>query len=439
MLDVPAASDRVRLMLSLLVSSLLDPLGYAVVDVIVNGLDVVPNFVIPSGAPQDLVFSIPARFLVLGMNTVRIRNREEARSALWLYRARMDGAGASGDMRHPAEPPAATPVAFVFRTERRETDSTVWRPAPPLVLHLERNGSTPPADLSWRSGDGAETSIVMQPAMASFLGFQRAPDGSPTEYRGVLERSSAFGPVGAGTDAAHRFRTEERRDGEWRPAAELRLLIDDGGAPVERVTWSDQAGGSGWVSLAFSGERPVADDEEAVRPVAVTASGDCAIAVNLLDDSAGDWLSRYADGAWVQFALKRPAAVRYYALVSAADAPDRDPRDWTLKGSHDGRHWATLDRRSREVFADRHQRRGFTVASGTGAEYAHYRLEITRTAGAPYLQLSRLSLFTGVPTPPAEGFTGFLRNPGEPPHGFRGTSSVAEDQNRLVGPVRTAR
>ncbi|MEK8170604.1 SMI1/KNR4 family protein [Streptomyces sp. M19] len=37
-------------------------------------------------------------------------------------------------------------------------------------------------------------------------------------------------------------------------------------------------------------------------------------------------------------------------LTSANDAQDRDPRDWVLKGSHDGRDWTVLDTRAGESF-----------------------------------------------------------------------------------------
>ena len=35
----------------------------------------------------------------------------------------------------------------------------------------------------------------------------------------------------------------------WRPAGRLGLLLDDGGAPVERVTWSDRRGEAASLTL----------------------------------------------------------------------------------------------------------------------------------------------------------------------------------------------
>jgi len=54
--------------------------------------------------------------------------------------------------------------------------------------------------------------------------------------------------------------------------------------------------------------------------------------------------------------------VRQYALTSANDFPQRDPRDWRLLGSNDGgQTWISLDRRKGEIFSERHQRRVFTL------------------------------------------------------------------------------
>lgn len=65
-----------------------------------------------------------------------------------------------------------------------------------------------------------------------------------------------------------------------------------------------------------------------------------------------------------------------YALTSANDAPERDPRDWRLLGSNDGgKTWEVLDVRRNESFARRFQRRSFLLTKP--AAYALYRLEIS--------------------------------------------------------------
>jgi signal transduction histidine kinase len=70
------------------------------------------------------------------------------------------------------------------------------------------------------------------------------------------------------------------------------------------------------------------------------------------------------------------------SLVSANDVPERDPRDWRLLGSNDnGTNWTTLDVRQNEQFANRFQKRTFTVANSRA--YAMYRLQFDSVVAAP--------------------------------------------------------
>ena len=83
-----------------------------------------------------------------------------------------------------------------------------------------------------------------------------------------------------------------------------------------------------------------------------------------------------------------------YALTSANDVPQRDPRDWRLLGSNDGgKTWAVLDERRGETFGRRFQRRVFSLTNQTAC--AIYRLQIdsvrvpeTLTNGASCVQLA---------------------------------------------------
>ena len=70
--------------------------------------------------------------------------------------------------------------------------------------------------------------------------------------------------------------------------------------------------------------------------------------------------------------------LRGYALTSANDYPTRDPRDWRLLGSDDGKTWKTLDIRRNEVFPARFERRVFMLPQE--ANYSIYRLQIDSVA-----------------------------------------------------------
>ncbi|KUO03566.1 alpha-mannosidase [Streptomyces caeruleatus] len=115
---------------------------------------------------------------------------------------------------------------------------------------------------------------------------------------------------------------------------------------------------------------------------------------NLTDgEPSSKWLVFEPTG-WVEFDLDKPAGIAKYALTSANDYAERDPRDWTLKGSADGKDWKTLDTRSGETFAERFQTKTYDLTEP--AEYQHFRLEVGGNNGADgILQLADVQFSTG--------------------------------------------
>lgn len=109
------------------------------------------------------------------------------------------------------------------------------------------------------------------------------------------------------------------------------------------------------------------------------------------------WLAFQPTG-WVQVRLDAPVAVVHYALTAANDAPDRDPRDWTLQGSADGQTWTTLDTRTGQSFTERFQTREYRFDNGSA--YLHYRLTVTAVVAGGLTQLAELQLSDGDTTPP---------------------------------------
>ncbi|WP_232323612.1 GH92 family glycosyl hydrolase [Catenuloplanes japonicus] len=147
---------------------------------------------------------------------------------------------------------------------------------------------------------------------------------------------------------------------------------------------------------------------------AVTASAENPpneVAANLTDGDLGTkWLA-FATTGWAQARLDTPLTVTTYALTSANDVPERDPRDWTLQGSADGVTWTDLDTRTGQTFADRGVTNVYALSS-PGA-YAYYRLSVTANGGAPIVQLAELQLADpAVPTPPPleSPYAGWMRD-----------------------------
>lgn len=157
----------------------------------------------------------------------------------------------------------------------------------------------------------------------------------------------------------------------------------------------------------------VTDKVTAVRASAENTDGG-EVKENLLDGQAGTkWLA-FQPTAWLEFDLSERVKTVAYALTSANDAPERDPKNWTLQGSLDGKDWKTLDSRAGESFKDRGQTTTYDVANTTA--YAHYRLEITANGGAPITQLADVQFSDGVAAPvPPDMLTVTGRGPGGSP------------------------
>ncbi|MEU2894634.1 GH92 family glycosyl hydrolase [Streptomyces sp. NPDC001273] len=119
---------------------------------------------------------------------------------------------------------------------------------------------------------------------------------------------------------------------------------------------------------------------------------------NLFDgESATKWLT-FAPTGWIEFDLDEPTRIVKYALTSANDHDERDPVDWTLKGSTDGEDWKTLDTRSGESFPERFETRTYDLAEPAG--FRHWRVEFTKNKGSDdALQLAEIQLSTGIADP----------------------------------------
>jgi len=96
---------------------------------------------------------------------------------------------------------------------------------------------------------------------------------------------------------------------------------------------------------------------------------------------------------WIQYAFDTgKKRITAYAITTANDHPERDPKDWTLQGTNDGETWDVVDRRPGEKFSDRFQRRRFEVTKP--GDYAVYKLDVTKNHGENTSQLSELELLT---------------------------------------------
>lgn len=300
---------------------------------------------------------------------------------------------------------------FAFRMWWRAWDSAEWLPASRLLVRVSDGGSVAPAQLSWGTEDGAQSSVGFSPDMASCYGHRRTTGGDVVEVRGELDEH----PGEAGGARGYEFDTEAEEPGG--PAGRLRVLIDDGGeAPVQWVAWRDRSDGSCSIALRSASPSGNADVSDLVSGVWASAEHRDAgeVATNLVDASAAKWFAPHSRAS-LEFRLAQPVAVDRYVLTSANDAPDRDPAAWTLRGSADGHSWRTLDIRSGQSFAERHQSRTYRIAEP--GSYDHYRLDITDNDGSPHLQLQAVRFLAAA----GGGFVGYRQRAGHAPVAYRGT------------------
>lgn len=139
------------------------------------------------------------------------------------------------------------------------------------------------------------------------------------------------------------------------------------------------------------------------------------------------WLTGFTPTGWIQFQFPDNQAytITRYSIASANDAPERDPRNWTLFGSNDGTNWNVVDRQVDQSWSARFLRREFACSDPNA--YRYYQLYITLNNGAANLTgFSEMELLEDVylahtPSPPTNAedvAMDDLMLTWEPPAGF---------------------
>ncbi|GMH43594.1 hypothetical protein BSKO_11516 [Bryopsis sp. KO-2023] len=103
--------------------------------------------------------------------------------------------------------------------------------------------------------------------------------------------------------------------------------------------------------------------------------------------------------AWLEYSLLKSqgsARLLSYALVSAGDAPERDPCDWTFFGlAEESLGWQAIAEQTGFVFQERGQRAHFDVPASPSS-FRRFKLQVTRlreSSAANSVQLAGLELY----------------------------------------------
>lgn len=118
------------------------------------------------------------------------------------------------------------------------------------------------------------------------------------------------------------------------------------------------------------------------------------------DNSEAKWCIK-TPTIWIQY--RYPEGVRKsvtaYTITSGNDFQGRDPKNWRLLGSNDGKEWTAADERTDVTFAMRHQKKLFVVK--TPGAYAMYKLDVTENRGNDDTsQLTEIELLVPKPAVP---------------------------------------
>ena len=90
------------------------------------------------------------------------------------------------------------------------------------------------------------------------------------------------------------------------------------------------------------------------------------------------WL-HFGAQAWLQVELPRAARPAAYLITSGNDDAPRDPRDWKLLGSDDGKEFVEVDVQTNQDFEQRQQTRSFPLAAGRAFRF--WRLDVQSNHG----------------------------------------------------------
>ncbi|MDR2956511.1 MAG: hypothetical protein LBV43_15670 [Prevotella sp.] len=82
--------------------------------------------------------------------------------------------------------------------------------------------------------------------------------------------------------------------------------------------------------------------------------------------------------------------VNTYSITSADDAPEKDPKSWTLSGSEDNLEWTLLDKQENQSFEKRGENKEYDFENNT--PYKYYKLDVETNNGDATTQIAEWSL-----------------------------------------------
>lgn len=194
-----------------------------------------------------------------------------------------------------------------------------------------------------------------------------------------------FSPIDSrsGQDFPNRFQTKEYTFSNSAAYTHYRLDMNNNSGNIlqlaELAIWGDEA----VVTTDFTNDGGTVTAEYSDSPNNEGIS-------KLIDNTSSTKYLTFHSNGWVQYEANSSYVLTSYTITSANDAPQRDPYSWSLSGSNDGVNFSQIDSRSGEDFADRFQKKEYSVSNTSS--YVYYRLDMNNNSGN-ILQLAELELF----------------------------------------------
>ncbi|WP_062058217.1 basic secretory protein-like protein [Aquimarina longa] len=110
----------------------------------------------------------------------------------------------------------------------------------------------------------------------------------------------------------------------------------------------------------------------------------------LIDNDSFSKYLTFKASTTVTYTFDKAYVINKYSLTSGGDAPERDPKNWTLQGSNDGTTWTTIDTKSNNSFANRNEKKIFSFTNTKA--FSKIRFNFNNTSGTIF-QLSELEVF----------------------------------------------
>jgi len=213
-----------------------------------------------------------------------------------------------------------------------------------------------------------------------------------------------------------------------------------GGVPVERIQFNESSlwsGDNNWDGKYETGDRGFgsyrnfgdlfvefgkSDDVRVTSPSGHERGDGNAVGNSVDGREDTKWcIANPGELVVWQAELPEPRSVASYALMSANDVPARDPQQWVLAGSNDGKTWGELDRRVLDgPFESRHQPKQFPVEKP--AAYRYYRFSFVPKSAA-HFQVADISL---------AGVAFGEKNPGGAPADYRRELNISTGVHRTT-------